>query len=459
MHLYLLKKEYKMVYNLTFIGAGPATNFAVLKLLEQGYKGNILIIEKGESLETRPKNEVIEGYFGAGAFSDFKLSSSLDVGGVIPNLIEEKLQEYNKYILDKLNEFNEDEKVKWDTISDYDTSNTTLKWNTHNTCHIGTDRGQKICKRIEDFIKSQPNIEIIYKREVRNIFKIDNIFELHLIGGGWYSGTVKIYTKKVILATGQKNLLPSKVMEAFNLESTPRAFQLGVRVEDIMNDKYEEIIKANYDFKFEKKYPYKDGSSIRVRTFCCNSGNAYVVDEKAKEGFICFNGHSYKEPNPNNNTVNYGIMCEIEGLEKYDSKEKQILLMKYINQSSNWFDDNYILEDKEWVVKPTTPLLESESDTFPCSTGIRYLSYLYPKEVVGAMGDFVNELNKIVPLDNATYLYPEVKLSGYTPELNFNTYETKEPGLYMIGDCVISRGIVKAAITGLMFAENLIEGE
>ncbi len=453
-----------MAYDLTFIGAGPATNFAVLKLLEQGYKGNILIIEKGESLETRPKNEVIEGYFGAGAFSDFKLSSSLDVGGVIPNLTEEKLQEYNKYLLDTLNEFNEYEKVRWDTISSYNTSNTTLKWNTHNTCHIGTDRGQKICKNIEDFIKSHPNIKIIYKKEVLAIHKYDNNFTLYFIDTKEITrklieGKDYVDTKKVILATGQKNLLPSKVIDNFKLKSIPRAFQLGVRVEDIMNDKYEEVIKANYDFKFEKKYPYKDGSSIRVRTFCCNSGNAYVVDEKAKEGFICFNGHSYKEPNPNNNTVNYGIMCEIEGLEQYDSKEKQINLMKYVNNASNWFNDNYALEGNDWVVKPTIPLLEDSADIFPYTSGIRYLGYLYPKEVVGVMEDFIKELNKIIPLTNAKYLYPEVKLSGYTPELNFNTFETKEPGVYMIGDCVISRGIVKAAITGLMFAENLIEGE
>lgn len=451
-----------MAYDLTFIGAGPATNFAILKLIEQGYKGNILIIEKGESLETRPKNEVIEGYFGAGAFSDFKLSSSLDVGGIIPTLTEEKLQEYNKYILDKLNEFNEDEKVKWDTISDYDTSNTTLKWNTHNTCHIGTDRGQKICKRIEDFIKSQPNIFIIYQAEVFYIYKKEDTFILHLREDKYgYGDASWIATKKVILATGQKNLLPSKVMETFNLKSTPRAFQLGVRVEDIMNDKYEEIIKANYDFKFEKKYPYKDGYSIRVRTFCCNSGNAYVVDEKAKEGFICFNGHSYKEPNPNNNTVNYSIMCEIEGLEEYNSKEKQILLMKYINNTPNWFNNNYRRDPNRdiWVVSPKVPLLESESPTYPFMEGISFLDKMYPKEVVVAMRDFVKKLNKIVPLDNAKYLYPEVKLSGYTPELDFTTYETKEPGLYMIGDCVISRGIVKAAITGLMFAENLTKGE
>lgn len=47
-------------YDLCYVGAGPATMFSVLKLVEEGYKGDILILEKGKSLRTRSRSEVIE---------------------------------------------------------------------------------------------------------------------------------------------------------------------------------------------------------------------------------------------------------------------------------------------------------------------------------------------------------------------------------------------------------------
>lgn len=48
------------LYDLCYVGAGPSTMFSVLKLIEEGYRGDILILEKGKSLKTRSRSEVIE---------------------------------------------------------------------------------------------------------------------------------------------------------------------------------------------------------------------------------------------------------------------------------------------------------------------------------------------------------------------------------------------------------------
>ena len=61
-----------MIFDLTFVGAGPSTIMALLKLTENNYNGNILVLEKGKSLDTRQPNEVINGFAGAGCFSDSK---------------------------------------------------------------------------------------------------------------------------------------------------------------------------------------------------------------------------------------------------------------------------------------------------------------------------------------------------------------------------------------------------
>ncbi len=430
------------IYDLTFIGAGPSSVFAILKLLENNYTKNICLIEKGNSLKTRKPNEIISGFCGAGTFSDSKLSSALDVGGVIPNLTQEDLNQYDNYILNMLNKFkqqtNNKEILKWDITNNFDTSNTNLEWNRHKTCHVGTENGQAIYRKIEEYFETQSNLDMLFNT---NIINIDYKYNIYYIKD---ENNNIIKSKKLITSTGQKDILPSKLIEKFKLQSTPRAFQLGIRVVDEINPQYENIIKANYDFKFVKKYIY-DNIKIRVRTFCCNSGNAHVCAEKSPLGFTCFNGHAYKTPDSNNHSVNYGIICEIEGLNKYSSKENQINLIRNINNISTWKYDNFNNIDEEPV--PKRKLLD----------GFEHLKGYYPGEVIESLNNFINELNKIVNLNNARYLYPEVKLSGEVPDLNYKTFETKQPNLYMIGDCSVSRGIIKAAITGIIFAENQLK--
>ena len=424
-------------YDITYIGAGPSTMFSVLTLLDNGYKGNICIIEKGESLKTRPKTEVISGVFGAGAFSDFKITSALEVGGTIPGLEQEELDSFSNYLIANLNRFNKnDDKIEWGVTGDFDTSGTGLKFSQHKTCHVGTDRGQHICYNIEKHISSKPNVDLITSTRVETIDYIDGVYILNEF----------IMTTNLVIATGQKDELPALCVEAFNLKSTPRAFQLGIRVEDTINEQYEEIIKANYDFKFNRTYRFDNGTKAYVRTFCCNSGNAHTCAEKSPDGFTCFNGHAYKTPDPNNHSVNYGIICEISGLDNYDEKHEQIELIKNINNYPTWEYDNL----KDGATNPKRKLL---GDLTP-------LIDTYPQDITFVINDFIRELNKLVDLSKAHYLYPEVKLSGRMPDLNFETFETKQPGLYMIGDAAITRGILKSSLTGYKMAKNfLIRGE
>lgn len=437
----------KNKYDLIFVGFGPSTIFGVLELIDKGYNKDILIIEKGKPIENREQTDVINGVGGSGLFSDSKLSSALDVGGIIPNLTQEQLNKYENLILNNINKFkkltSDKKSLEWDTTKDFDTSETSLEWNRHKTCHVGTDSGHKIYYEIEKFIESQPNIDVLTETEVNDILYKNRLYNIFTTKGAFAS-------EKLILATGQKNTLPIRIINQFKLPSTFRAFQLGIRVVDIMNPQYEDIIKSNYDFKFVKNYSYNN-VKVRVRTFCCNSGNAHVCAEKTNEGFTCFNGHAYKTSDPNNNSVNYGIICEIDGLEKYHSKESQIELMKKINNIDTWYDDNFYNDDKleEDLVLPKRKLLD----------GFDFLKGYYPEEAIKSLTDFVLELNKIVDLSKAHFLYPEVKLSGEIPNLNYKTFETKLKNLYMIGDCAISRGIVKSGLTGIMLADGLMGEE
>lgn len=428
---------------IVFVGAGPATIGAVLKLIDNKYEGKIVIFEKGKSLDNRLPTEVVEGFAGAGCFSDCKLSSALSVGGIIPNLTQEDLEKYGQEILTYFNRFSPD-KLEWSHTSSFDTHTTNLTFDVHKTLHVGSDRGREIFYKMEKFITSQSNIKILFETEV------DDVVDHGYLQGFEHPFVVYYHNKerkgyveadKVIIATGQKNTLPGKLIKKFNLSTTPRALQLGVRVVDEMNPQYEEIIKANYDFKFVKEYNYKNNVKVRVRTFCCNSGNAHVCAEKASEGFVCFNGHAYKTPDPNNHSVNYGIMCEVSGLKKYNSKAKQIELTKKVNNKENWLTDNF---NNDGEVRPIRELLK----------GFKHLKGYYPKVVINSLTDFMWELNKLVDLSKAKYLYPEVKLNEGKAVQTTN-WESSLKGLYFIGDCNYTRGIIKSLLSGIGVAEEL----
>ena len=429
--------------DIIFIGSGPATISALLRLIELNYKGNILVLEKGKKVENRTSKDILNGFGGAGTFSDCKLSSDpYTTGGKIPGIDEEDYYNFEDWIVKIYNKFlkntSYNKSIEWDKTCDYNVNKCDLHWDRHKCLHIGTDRAKEMFIQIEHFIESQSNIQMMFENEVEDISFYNNRYVVKT-NIDWYS------SKNLVLATGQKGLITPKTIEKFNLPFTPNVFQLGIRVEDLMSSQYEEIIKANYDFKFSKSYDY-NGVKIRVRTFCVNSGNAHIAKEVSKDGYTLFNGHAYKAQDPNNHTINYGIICECEGLKGFETKEKQIEFLKKVNSISCWKEDNL---DENNNPKAKRELLRG----FPQLVGI------YPFEVIESLTDFISNLNKVVDLSHAHYYYPESKLSGVLPQVNYKTYETTQPNLYIIGDCLNTRGIVKSSYEGYLFASNFKEIE
>lgn len=436
------------VFDLCYVGAGPATMFSILHLIKNEYKGSICIIEKGKSLKNRLPNEVCNGSFGAGTFSDSKISKSLNVGGIIPNQTQEELDEYGNLLLHYINEFlpEDSDLLVWDKNVGYDTTPSNLNWESNDCCHVGSDRGRETYYKIEKYLASQPNVKFYWEAEVADIVELTN-GKYQVITSPVTENPV-LLANRVIVATGQRGALPSKLVDKFNLTKENRMLQLGIRVEDILNSKYEKIIEANYDFKFNKIYKYPGGIEVKVRTFCCNSGNAHVCAERPSEGYIAFNGHSYKKPDPTNNTVNYGIMCAVKNLPGLECKEDQIELMKEVNQLKCWEEDNFKAsrDDKDPVAN--RKLLD----------GLEHLRSLYPDVVIDSIHEFVYQLNKVVNLENAHYYYPEIKPSGTSPKVNYSNMETEHPRLYMIGDCHNTNSIIKSAIEGFIFANYILGG-
>ena len=99
-----LKGEYfmKSRYDVVIIGAGPAGIFTALELTKLNENLEILIVDKGRTIEKRtcPARKtglcincnpcsITSGWSGAGAFSDGKLSKSPLVGGRITDYMSD----------------------------------------------------------------------------------------------------------------------------------------------------------------------------------------------------------------------------------------------------------------------------------------------------------------------------------------------------------------------------------
>ena len=116
-----------MKTDILIVGAGPAGIFTAIELIRRGSKKRITLVDKGVAIENRrcpkyktkkcvnckPYCHITTGFSGAGAFSDGKLSLSLDVGGDFPKIVgEETVRETIEYADKIYLEFGADEHVE-----------------------------------------------------------------------------------------------------------------------------------------------------------------------------------------------------------------------------------------------------------------------------------------------------------------------------------------------------------
>lgn len=429
------------MFNVIYIGFGPATIFSILKFPSK----NILVIEKGKSLKNRDLKEVISGSGGAGAFSDSKLVANPVVGGGINDVcrIPDKLfYRLSDEILSYYNYYSKGcfEKFEWMPEDPYKINSKKLKLLKSKVCHIGTDRSKRVFQNIEEQI--QTICPINFEEEVEQIipntfsYKPEKYFTV-ITNKGIYQ------TKNVVLAVGKRSNLVENLKTQLKLSSNSNKIQLGVRVE-VYGDSLKELVDKFYDFKLVMR-----SRLGRWRTFCVNSGSAHVVIEKG-EGFVSANGHAYADKKSNGLT-NFGIMGElILGW----SRGKQIELMKKVNGGT----DKLLAQNiSDFEVGFTSKKLENKSSLGTSQYRLDNLWNYYPRLVCIELLDFITELKKNYKLSGHIFA-PEIKLTNSLIKMdnNFQIY----PGIYLAGDCSgYTRSIVQSGISGMAVGQAVYNEE
>ena len=462
-----------MKYDVIIIGAGPGGLFAAYRLAG---KMKVAIFEMGREIEKRkcpsdlaesyclkckPCN-ITSGVGGAGGLSDGKLNfvkpeypSSYTVGGDFLGLIDEE------YLLKKMDEVDYIFLQHGAPDEVYGMNNERLeelikKANAAGIefvplkqRHVGSDELPKVIKSIEDYLKSN-GVEIHTGVTVVDI----NPDEKCILTD---KGEKHCYDYLIIAVGRGGSVWLEKWVEKYKFATSnkPKAIDVGVRVE-VAAPIMEEITSIIYDPKLRINTKKHDDY---VRTFCtCPRG--WVIREEYGD-FCLVNGHSKaKEKTGNTNFALLGHYRFTEPFEYPNDWGRD--LAKITTKLGGGNPIVQRLKDLRLGRRSTESRIKSNRLVQPTlKTAIPGdISLAYPGRVIDDILDALEQLDKVIPgvAGDSTLLYaPEIKFYSLKLEVT-EEMETSIKNIYAIGDGAgISRGIVGAAVTGLIAAESILE--
>lgn len=458
-------------YDVIIIGAGPSGIFCAYELLAKKSDINILMIEKGRSIEKRmcPKRttkkcvgckpcSITTGFAGAGAFSDGKLSLSPDVGGHLPEILgyEETMEllkeaddvylnfgaDTNVYGVDKRTEI---EEIRRKAI------NANLKLIECPIRHLGTEEGYKIYGRLQKHLEEN-GCNILFNTMVEDIIIEDNCVKGVIAGGNTY------YSDKVVAAVGREGAeWLSHICKNHNIETQVGTVDVGVRVE--VRDEVMKFLNENlYEAKLVYYSPTFDD---KVRTFCSNPSGE-VATEYYDNGLAVVNGHAYKSAEYKTNNTNFALLVSKNFTKPFKSP---IEYGKHIAQLSNMLCDGRILVQTYGDFKRgrrTTAerlcrnnLIPTLKDAVPGD-----LSLVFPHRIMVDIAEMLEALDKVTPgiASDETLLYGvEVKFYSNKVVVDRN-FETNLKGLHAIGDgASVTRGLMQASSNGISVARSILK--
>ncbi len=456
--------QLKKAYDVIIVGAGPAGIFTALELTKKASL-EVLIIEKGKSIETRkcpavdsgkcihcPVCDILSGWGGAGAYSDGKLNLSPSIGGHLARYITtERLAELIDYVDKIYIQYGAPKRVyepPAKTIENIkkEASKAGLLFIPSRIRHIGTERCFQILKALKEDL--QRKIHLIFNMPAKKILiKNGKLKGIELKDGK------QIMAKYIVLAPGRGgSSWLSEEVQRLKLKTELNPVDIGVRVE-VSASILEHLTSLLYEPKF---IYYSKTFDDMVRTFCVNP-HGEVVRENIN-GVWTVNGHSYGGKKTDN--TNFAILSSTYFTEPF---KEPILYGQYIAKLANFLGQGVLIQRLGDLKKGRRSTLEriSRNPVRPTLKDATAgdLSFVLPYRYVVNITEMLEALDKIAPGINSpqTLLYGvEVKLYSMRLKLN-NFLETEIENLFAAGDGAgISRGLIQASVSGILIAREII---
>lgn len=434
-------------FDAIIIGAGPAGMFSALELSKTNAK--VLLIDKGNLIENRKRHEVMNGFGGAGTFSDGKLHFT-------PVLSHEKMfhlyheKDYQTF-MDEV----EKTLIDFGTPTDYYPKNPkeaqrlveeaqrkNVKLFVRKAVHVGSDKLPIVMKKFQDKLKEN-GINFMPLTEVADI-----IVENEKVKGVQLNNGKIISSEFVIATPGRYNAKWLQDLAVkYNLEEVYDKIEVGVRVEfpyavleKHANEMYETVFCV-------RTKTYDD----IVRTFCpCPRGHVAIEEY---DGFVCVNGHSNSTHDSENS--NFAFVTEVSLTEPLESTRAYA---NFIAQGVTLLGAGkpiiQRLKDLKKGRRSTKARIEKANIRPTCMDAVPGdIGMSMPYRVIKNILEGIEQLDKVLPgLDgDSTYLYgPEVKFRS-NKLITSKGLETSIKGFFVAGDGAgVSGNIIGAAVTGLI---------
>lgn len=460
-------------YDAVIIGAGPAGIFAALELTKLRPEAQVLIVDRGRQIDRRscPARTtgvcahckpcaIVNGWSGAGAFSDGKLSLSQEVGGHIADYLGEsdaqKLVDYADSIYcgfgasDEIHGLN-DKAV--DEIK-YQCSRHNIRLITCPVRHLGTDRAFDVLRAMYVHLVEKTHTEFS---------ELSNATEILMENGKIVGVVIEKSGVKHIVKTGNVIVAPGRggadwlcdIARKMGIVTENNEVDIGVRVE-VPNSIMDHLTKPLYEAKMVY---YSDTFENKVRTFCMNPGG--VVSEEHYEGGIAVvNGHSYGDDSRKTENTNFALLVSSRFTEPFN---QPIVYGKYIAQLGNMLTGGPIMVQRLGDLlkgRRTDTTRLNKSTTRPTlKTAVPGdLSFVLPTRHLTSIIEALKAFDKVAPglYSRDTLLYG-VEVKFYSSKIKVDkNFSTSISGLYAIGDGAgITRGLMQASVTGIVAARDI----
>jgi uncharacterized protein len=446
---------------IVIIGAGVAGVNAATKLVDNGYDGNkITIIDMGKSPYERLPEEVMEGFLGAGGWSDGKLTYHTAIGGHMAKYCgEDKAMELFNQVITNFKRFHpKPEEVQCsDPQAEPDFIKPHFGLRLFPVWHVGTDYLHEIGKNWYDYLCNK-GVEFIWKSKVTSIdfdARVQECTFEDLNNNKFYN----IKYDRLIFAVGKSGIdFGKQLADDYELTTEPKPVQIGVRFEAPQHH-FQKLIDISYDFKLYRKFD----NGVSLRSFCTNNNAAYVAVEQTY-GDVSYNGHAKKGEEHRNNMTNFGILMEIPGIKEPFAWSRE--LVETINR--NWMDSDKGIG--RFARKAHSGLYYSPSrdrgvtsegnkiDAMPV-TSLDVVKKAF-KGYYTYIDDFIDDLKKVFPTlgDDWGVYVPEVKYLSPEPLVNYDNLSLNDyPNVHFVGDALSARGITVSGAQGTYVAENILK--
>jgi uncharacterized FAD-dependent dehydrogenase len=454
-----------MNYDVIIVGAGPGGIFSAYELAQKDKRLKIAVFEAGVPLKDRrcpidgkkvkscikcKTCAIMNGFGGAGAFSDGKYNITNDFGGTLYEYIgKEQALDLMRYV-DDINTSHGGENTRM-----YSTAGTQfkkvclqnkLKLLDASVRHLGTDINYIVLEQLYDELKE--TVDFHFNTPVDRLECISDGYRVHF-------GEHFADCRKCIVSVGRSG---SKWMEhicrELDIPTKSNRVDIGVRVElpaVIFSHLTDELYESKIVYRTEK---FEDN----VRTFCMNP-YGIVVNENTN-GIVTVNGHSYEGTEHQTENTNFALLVAKHFSEPFKDSNGY---GESIARLSNMLGGGVILQRfgdlvrgrrstagriREGLVTPT--LAATPGD----------LSLVLPKRILDGIIEMIYALDKIAPgtANDDTLLYGvEVKFYNMEVDLDQNL-ESKYPGLYIIGDgSGVTHSLSHASASGVYVARHITE--